>query len=124
MDNTQLAVSIFDAFTTGDAAAVRTLCAPDFRVSQNGGPAMTLEALLGVTAGVLRVVRGFRYEDAVRSETATGFIEEHAVRGTLPDGSQLNLQVCVVAAVKGGKITEVREYFDTGAAQGLIKALS
>jgi len=124
MDNTQLAISIFDAFTRGDAAAARTLCAPDFRVRQNGGAAMNLETLLGFTAAVLKVVKGFRYEDAVRSATATGFVEEHAVRGTLPDGSSLELAVCVVAKVKGGKITDVREYFDSKAAAGLAKALS
>jgi ketosteroid isomerase-like protein len=124
MDNTQLAISIFDAFTRGDAAAARTLCAPDFRVRQNGGAAMNLETLLGFTAAVLKVVKGFRYEDAVRSATATGFVEEHAVRGTLPDGSSLELAVCVVAKVQGGKITDVREYFDSKAAEGLVKALS
>lgn len=124
MDHTQLAISIFDAFTRGDEAAVRTLCAPDFRARQNGSGAMSLEALLGFTAAVLQVVKGFRYEDAVRSSTATGFVEEHAVRGTLPDGSALDLAVCVVAVVKGGKITDVREYFDSRAAEGLVKALS
>jgi len=124
MENTQLAVSIFDAFTRGDPDAVRSLCAPDFRASQNGGPAMNLETLLGFTAAVLKVVKGFRYEDAVRSATATGFVEEHAVRGTFPDGSPLDLAVCVVAVVKDGKITHVREYFDSKAAEGLVKALS
>jgi len=123
MDNTHLAISIFDAFTRGDGAAVRTLCAPDFRVSQNGGAAMNLETLLGFTSAVLKVVKGFRYEDAVRSATATGFVEEHAVRGTLPDGTALNLSVCVVADVKNGKITTVREYFDSKAAEGLARAL-
>jgi ketosteroid isomerase-like protein len=124
MDNTQFAISIFDAFTRGDAAAARALCAPDFQVRQNGGAAMNLEAVLGFTAAVLKVVKGFRYEDAVRSATATGFVEEHAVRGTLPDGRSLDLAVCVVAIVKGGKITDVREYFDSKAAEGLVKALS
>lgn len=63
------------------------------------------------------------YADAIRSATATGFVEEHAVRGTLPDGSRLDLPVCVVADVVDGKKTNLREYFDTGAAAGLIRAL-
>lgn len=124
MTNTQIAASLFDAFASGDAGTVRNLCAPDFRISQNGGPEMGIDQLLGFTAAVLKVVRGFRYEDAVRSATATGFVEEHAVRGTLPDGSAISFSVCVVADVKDGKVTHAREYFDSKAAQGLVKALS
>jgi len=123
MDNAQVAVSLFDAFTKGDAVAVRKLCAPDLRASQNGGATMNLETLLGFTSAVLKVVKGFRYEDAVRSATASGFVEEHAVRGTLPDGTRFDLAVCVVAVVTGGKITDIREYFDSKAAEGLVKAL-
>ena len=123
MDNTQVAISLFDAFTKGDADAVRKLCAQDLRASQNGGATMNLETLLGFTSAVLKVVKGFRYEDAVRSATASGFVEEHAVRGTLPDGTRFDLAVCVVAVVTGGKITDIREYFDSKAAEGLVKAL-
>jgi ketosteroid isomerase-like protein len=124
MNSTQIAASLFDAFAGGDAGTVRKLCAPDFRISQNGGPEMDVEALLGFSAAVLKVVRGFRYEEAVRSATVTGFVEEHAVRGTLPDGSQLNLSVCVVADLKDGKITYAREYFDSKASAGLVTAMS
>jgi len=46
------------------------------------------------------------------------------VRGTLPAGNALDLQVCVVAELRGGKVTVIREYFDTKAADGLIRALS
>lgn len=60
----------------------------------------------------------------MRSATATGFVDEHSVRGILPDGSQLDVAVCVVADVRDGKVTGIREYLDTGAAAGLIAALS
>ena len=56
-------------------------------------------------------------------ETETGFIEEHRVFGELPDGNQLNLAACVVGTVEDGKISALREYVDTGAAIGLMKAL-
>lgn len=124
MDSTKLAETLFEALAACDDAAVRKLCARDFRASQNGGAAMDLDTLLGFNAAVHKVVRDFRYENAVRSATETGFVEEHAVRGTLADGSRLDLQVCVIAEVSSGKVTAVREYLDTKAAEGLIRALS
>lgn len=124
MRNEELARALFKAFEDGDADAVRDLCAPDFEARQNDNPAITLEPLLEFALAVLKVVKNFRYEEAVRSETSSGFVEEHSVRGTLPDGSDLDLRVCVVAEVRDGKVANVREYFDSGTAAGLIKALS
>lgn len=85
---------------------------------------MNLEALLGFSRSVLRVVDDFRYEDSRRSETVTGFVEEHSVRGLLPDGSKLDMAVCVVADVRDGRVCDLREYLDVSAASGLIAALS
>ncbi len=124
MQNEELARTLFEAFENGDAEAVRSLCAPDFEARQNDGPVITLEPLLEFALAVLKVVQNFRYEDAVRSGTSSGFVEEHSVRGILPDGSDLNLRVCVVADVRDGRVANVREYFDSAAAAGLISALS
>ena len=124
MDSTKMAEAFFEALAKCDDDAVRKLCARNFSASQNGGAEMDLETLLGFNTAVHKVVRNFRYEDPIRSAAASVFVEEHAVRGTLPDGSSLELQVCVVADLSGGKITKVREYFDTKTAEGLIRALS
>jgi ketosteroid isomerase-like protein len=123
MDNARIAEALFRALAAGDDDAVRALCAPDMCVRQNGGAPMNLETLLRFNRAVHAVVQDFRYEEAVRAATATGFVEEHAVRGALTDGSALDMQVCVVAEVRDGKVTDVREYLDTAAAAGLIAAL-
>jgi len=124
MDHVRLAEELFKAFAVGDEGTIRSLCAEDFRARQNGGPPMDLNTLLGFALSVLQVVADFRYEEPVRSETASGFVEEHAVRGTLPDGSELDLPVCVVADVRDGRVSDVREYFDGVRAAGLASALS
>ncbi|MBT8114877.1 MAG: nuclear transport factor 2 family protein [Arenicella sp.] len=124
MNNEQLAEALFDAFAAGDADKVRQLCAPDFEAHQNNGELITLEPLLQFALAVYGVVSNFRYDQAVRSATDSGFVEEHQVRGTLPDGSELDLAVCVVAEVSDGKVTRIREYFDTADAAGLVEALS
>ncbi|MEM7114983.1 MAG: nuclear transport factor 2 family protein [Chloroflexota bacterium] len=124
MKNTKLARALFDAFAAGHIDAVRELCDANLQAYQNGGLAMGLDALCGFVAAVQGVVKHFRYEDIICSETATGFVEEHSVRGMLPDGEELDLTVCVVAEISGGKIVTLREYVDSAKAVGLIKALS
>lgn len=124
MDSTKMAEAFFQALAKCDDDAVRELCTRSFSASQNGEAELDLETLLGFNRAVQKVVRNFRYEDPIRSAAASVFVEEHAVRGTLPDGSPLELQVCVVADLSGGKISKVREYFDTKTAEGLIRALS
>ena len=121
---TEICEALFQAFASGDEDRIRALCAPDMRACQNGNPPMDLDALLHFSRTVREVVRDFRYEDAKRSATATGFVEEHSVRGVLPDGGDLDLTVCVVADVRDGRVCELREYLDTFAARGLSEALS
>jgi ketosteroid isomerase-like protein len=123
MDNSEIAAALFDAFAKGDDQTVRDLCSPDLRARQNNGEPMDLATLLAFSSAVTGVVKDFRYCDPVRSATSAGFVEEHAVRGTLPNGKTFDLAICVVADVNDGKITSMREYFDTAAAAGLIAAL-
>lgn len=123
MDNTQMAQSLFSALEQRDDDRVRQLCAPDFRARQNSNPAVDIDRVLVFSAAAHRVLQGLRYENAVRSATTSGFVEEHDVCGTLPDGYEFTLPVCVVAEIKGQKITALREYFDTNAAKGLIEGL-
>ena len=70
MRNDELAQALFEAFGKGDAESVRGLCATNFEARQNNGPVMTLEPLLEFALAVYRVVKDFRYEAAVRSETS------------------------------------------------------
>lgn len=124
MDNAQIAEALFAALAANDADAVRHLCAPDFQLVQNGAPPMNLETLLKFNAMVHAAVLGWAYSDAVRAATPTGFVEEHIAGGPLPGGDVLRLPVCVVADVTAGRVTGVREYFDSAIAAPLAAALA
>lgn len=123
-DNTAIARAMFDAFQNGDMDAARGILAEEFKGSQNGGPAMDRATLLGFSSAVKKVMPDFRYEEIVCAATADGFVEEHTVRGTLPDGEALALRLCVVGTVKDGAVTSLREYLDSAGAAGLAKALA
>ncbi len=124
MTNLEICEALFEAFPAGDEARIRELCHPDMQAHQNSNPPFDLDTVVNLSRAVNAVVQDFRYDEARRSATADGFVEEHYVRGTLPDGSALDLAVCVVAEVRDGQIRVLREYLDTAAAAGLIAALS
>lgn len=123
-DHTLVARALFNAFENNDPAAARALLADSFWGSQNGGPTMDREVVLGFASAVKARVPDFRYEEIVCEATPNGFVEEHSVRGTLPDGEKLDLRLCVVASVEDGKVTTLREYLDSAGAAGLSKALA
>lgn len=122
-ENIELAIQFFKA-AEEDPQRFREICSPDLQAVQNGGRPMSLETLISFGTAVRDVVKNFRYENAIRSETATGFVEEHDINGTLPDGSELKMSVCVVAETANGRIIAMREYLDLTAAAGLTSALS
>ncbi|MEQ9002883.1 MAG: nuclear transport factor 2 family protein [Pseudomonadales bacterium] len=119
-----MADALFMAFEQGDADAVRAVCAEDLEARQNLGPAMSREALIRFALAVCRVVPDFHYEARRCAAIDNGFVEEHLVCGTLPDGGELRLAACVVADVRDGRIVGMREYVDSAAAAGLLAALS
>jgi ketosteroid isomerase-like protein len=123
MTGTEVAERFFEATGSGDLAALEAICAPAFSGSQNGGPAMDCKALKRFTAAVHGAVTGFGYENAVCANTDSGFVEEHDVVCTLPDGP-FRLRVCVVAEVADGQVTSMREYLDSAGARRLLAALS
>lgn len=124
MDNAALAEALFAALAANDVPAVRGLCAPGLQVTQNGGPVMSLSALIKFNAIVHRAVPDFGYSCAIRAATPTGFVEEHLASGTLADGTTFAFPVCVVADISNGLVSSVREYVDTAAAAPLLATLS
>ena len=124
MTATELARTLFNAFEAGTPDAARAVLTDDFAGRQNDGPPMTREQLLEFSAAVSAIVPDFRYEDIVCVATTNGFVEEHSVCGTLPDGQPLRIAACVVAEVEDGRIHRLREYLDSRAAIGLLKALA
>ncbi len=124
MSNSQIARTLFDAFEAGDEQTIREICSADMTARQNLNPEMNLDTLLGFSLAVNKIVPDLHYEHIVCSDTGTGFVEEHEVCGSLPDGSELRICACVVADIEGGKIVSLREYVDTASAQNLLAALS
>jgi ketosteroid isomerase-like protein len=66
-----------------------------------------------------RKVANKRYEDVVRHATPTGYVEQHVLRGTAPNGTEFDIHACLVVTVTGGRISRIDEYLDSRAAAAL-----
>ena len=110
----EVAERLFAAIPAGDIDAVRAIYAPDAVIWHNNdnatqGPEQNLRTLRWVS----RNIAGLRYEEIRRQETAAGFVQQHVLRGTAPNGTALEIPACILCTVVDGRITRLEEYLDS-----------
>jgi len=66
---------------------------------------------------VVRILTGnltdLRYENIRVTPTTTGYVQQHTMRCTAPNGRVVEAHVCMIATLENGKIVHVDEYMDT-----------
>ena len=111
----ELVVRFFSALEAGDIDAVRAIYAPDALIWHNDDLIdQSVEDNLKVLAGLHRVVSGLRYDVIRRAVVDDGVFQQHVLRGTLPDGSGVELHAAMYLQVRDGHITRIEEYLDSG----------
>jgi ketosteroid isomerase-like protein len=114
-ESLEVAEKFFAAIPRRDLEAVRAIYAPAAEIWHNhDGVTQDVTANLRVLAWVVKNISGLRYEDVRRSATPTGFVQQHVLRGTAPNGQALEIPACIVCRVEGGRITRLDEYLDSG----------
>ena len=118
-ENLALADRFFRAIEAGDIAAVESIYAPDASIWHNNDrKSQSVAENLRTLAFVVRTLKERRYEVTSRSATADGFVQEHVLSGTLPDGTKFSLPAAIFVTVKDGRIAHLREYLDGADANG------
>lgn len=117
-----LAERLFQAIEANDLPTLRDrVYSPEIVVWHNHDRhEQRLEENLRVLGWLHRKVANKRYEDVVRLPTPTGFVEQHALRGTAPDGTELDVLACLVVTVTGDRISRIDEYVDSAAIESLL----
>ena len=64
-------------------------------------------------AGLHRAVSGLRYDVVRRAVTDDGVIQQHVLRGSLPNGAEVALHAAMYLQVRDGHITRIEEYLDS-----------
>ncbi len=97
-DTLALADRLFAAIEAGDLEAVSTCYADDVEVWANfNDRALDKAASLRVIGWLCTKLADRRYDVRRRELLPDGFFQEHRLRGTVPDGTEVAIPVCMVA---------------------------
>ncbi|WP_326835226.1 nuclear transport factor 2 family protein [Amycolatopsis rhabdoformis] len=125
MPETSTNIAVVDAFfravERGDLDAARALYAPDARIWHNDGAGeQDRDANLAVFQLFSTAIRGLRFDVSRRVDAGDGVLQQHVLRGQLPNGEEAALEIAMYLAVGGGRITRIEEYFDVATVTHII----
>jgi ketosteroid isomerase-like protein len=121
-DALAVADRLFAAIEVGEVDAVRELYDPAVEVWHNTDrAAQGREENLATLDWVVRNLQGLRYTDVRRSATDDGFVQRHVLVATNRAGRRVEVPACVVATVRGGRITRLDEYLDSAAVAAMME---
>jgi uncharacterized protein len=113
----------FNGLLDGDLAALQGVCAPGSVLWINlTEQERALEASLPGFAKLRGKVPDLHMDGVRRRGVPGGFVEQHILAGTMPDGGALRVVGCFLGTVEGGLITRLEEYVD-GSQAGALSAL-
>lgn len=107
---------LFDAVEHGNLEDLHQIFAPGALVWHNTDDAFTDVATTIRNLGAIRTgALEFRYEDIRRSPTPEGFVQQHTLVVTMPDGQTIRDMCCCVCIVVDGRIERMDAYHDSAA---------
>ena len=107
-------VRFFAALEAGDIATLREIYAPDAVIWHNDDLVeQPVDENLKVLRGLHRVVSGLRYDIVRRVAAPDGVLQQHVLRGRLPDGTEVELHAAMYLQVRDGRISRIEEYLDS-----------
>ncbi len=108
-------IRFFAALEAGDIDTVREIYAPDALIWHNDDLVeQPVDENLKVLQGLHRAVSGLHYDIVRRVSAPDGVLQQHVLRGSLPDGTEVELHAAMYLRVKDGHITRIEEYLDSG----------
>ena len=118
----RLATELLAAITTTDVEALRRIYSPDVVIWHNFDQIeQVLDDNLKVMHWMGKRMPDMSYEDIRRQPTPTGYVQQHILRGTAPDGTKLAMPACLVVTIVDERITRLDEYLDAAGAAALSR---
>jgi uncharacterized protein len=108
-----LADRMFRCIEQGDLDGLRTLYADDIVVWANfDDTEQDLDLSMKILGWLCRKLSDRHYDVKRREVIPDGFLQEHVLRGTAPDGTTIAMPACIIATVRDGRIARMHEYLD------------
>jgi ketosteroid isomerase-like protein len=109
-----LAERFMGAIESGDADTVRACYAPDARIwHNNDNVEQSVDENLRVLRWFMRKLPTRHYRILRREALSDGFLQQHILEASLPDGTAWAMPACVVIRMKDGLIVRLDEYLDS-----------
>ena len=108
------------AIQTGDVPTVRACYAPSAKLWHNtDNIEQTVDANIKILEWFIRTLPDRNYRVLRREALKDGFLQQHVLEATLPDGTKWKMSACVVVKMENGLITRLDEYLDSAEAKAL-----
>jgi ketosteroid isomerase-like protein len=105
------------AIQSGDTDTVRACYAPDAKLWHNtDGIEQTVDQNMKVLDWFIRKLPDRNYRVLRREVLPDGFLQQHVLEATLPDGRPFKMSACCVIRMKDGVISRLDEYIDSAEA--------
>lgn len=105
-----------DTVQRGDAEAMRACYTQDGVIWHNtDGIEQTIDDNIKVLKWFVETLPDRRYTVLRREVIPDGFMQQHVLSATLPNGEPWKMDACVVVRLKDGKIERLDEYIDSAA---------
>jgi len=119
--NLDLARRFVGAIERGDIEGVKACYAPDARIWHNNDQLeQTVGENLRVLGWVIRNLRSRRYRIVRLEALGDGYLQQHVLEATLPDGSAFAMPACLIVRTREGRITRLDEYLDSAQTAPLL----
>ena len=100
----------------GDGEAMRACYAPEAKIWHNtDGIEQTIDENIKVLNWFVRTLPDRKYTVLRREALKDGFLQQHILSATLPDGTPWQMDACCVIRMADGVITHLDEYIDSAA---------
>ena len=108
------------AIQSGDVATVRACYAPDAKLWHNTDRIeQTVDQNMAVLDWFIRTLPDRNYRVVRREALSDGFLQQHVLEATLPDGTAWSMSACCVIRIENGLIVRLDEYLDSAEAKAL-----
>ncbi len=114
------AKTFVDAIQAGDVPTVRACYAPDAKLWHNtDNIEQTVDQNIKLLEWFMRKLPDRHYRVLRREALKDGFVQQHVLEATLPDGTKWKMDACVIVRMENGRIVRLDEYLDSAAANAL-----
>lgn len=117
----EIADRFFAAIEAGDVERIKAIYAPDAVIWHNNDQKeQSVEENLRVLGWVVRNLKNRHYRVTRRVAIPGGFMQQHVFEADTANGP-FAMPACIVVEIKGGRISRLDEYLDSGQAAALTK---